>query len=58
MKIFQSARKGDLAGVYVYKLKMVKQLTLLAYEYCSDGTIIMLMAFGSHENFYKQLKRS
>ena len=48
----------DLSGIHVYKFKMVKQLTLLAYEYCSDGTIIILMAFGSHENFYKQLKRS
>ena len=46
---------GDLAGVQVYKFKMVKQLTLLAYEYKENSLI--LLALGSHENFYRDLKK-
>ena len=49
---------GDLAGVRVHKFKMVKQLTLLAYTY-DDGTVTLtLLALSSHENFYRNLKRS
>jgi len=50
------AKKGDLAGVYVYKFKCNGQLTLLAYEY-DPGTRLLLL-LGSHENFYRDLKRS
>ncbi|MBF0383071.1 MAG: type II toxin-antitoxin system RelE/ParE family toxin [Magnetococcales bacterium] len=46
---------GDLSGVLVYKFKMVKQLTLLAYEIKDDSLI--LLALGSHENFYRDLKK-
>ncbi|WP_440903803.1 type II toxin-antitoxin system RelE/ParE family toxin [Catenovulum sp. SX2] len=50
-------KKGDLAFLRVYKFKMVKQLTLLGYSY-QDGTVILeLIALGSHENFYRDLKR-
>jgi len=45
---------GDLAGVFVYKFKMNKQLTLLAYSY--QGRTLTLLTFGSHENFYRDLK--
>lgn len=49
---------GDLSGVSVYKFKMVNQLTLLAYTY-EDRTITLpLLALGSHENFYRDLKKS
>lgn len=51
------AKKGDLSGVYVYKFKMTKQLTLLAYEFHEDRVLLILLAFGSHENFYRDLKR-
>lgn len=49
------AKKGDLAGAYVYKFKCCGQLTLLAYEY-DPGTRLLLL-LGSHENFYRDLKR-
>ena len=50
-------KKGDLAFLRVYKFKMVKQLTLLGYSY-EDGTVILeLIALGSHENFYRDVKK-
>jgi len=47
---------GDLKGVYVYKFSMIKQQILLAYTYKTD--ILTFLAFGSHENFYRNLKKS
>lgn len=41
-------KKGDLSRVIVYKFKMVKQLTLLAYEYDSDTLQLYLLALGFH----------
>lgn len=49
------AKKGDLSGVYVYKFDCVSQLFLLAYEY--DPTTRVLLLVGTHENFYRNLKR-
>ena len=50
-------KKGDLTFLRVYKFNMVKQLTLLGYSY-EDGTVTLeLMALGSHENFYRDLKK-
>ena len=49
------AKKGDLAGVFVHKFKSGAQLMLLAYEY--DPATRMLLLLGSHENFYRDLKR-
>ena len=48
-------KKGDLAGIFVYKFKCNGQLTLLAYEY--DPGTRLLQLVGSHENFYRDLKR-
>ncbi len=48
-------KKGDLAGIYVYKFKSQNQLMLLAYEY--DPQTRLLLLLGSHENFYRDLKR-
>ncbi len=45
---------GDLQGVQVYKFKSNQQV-LLAYEVI-DLTLY-LYAFGSHENFYRDLKK-
>ena len=45
---------GDLQGIRVYKFKSNKQQILLAYEMI-DSTLY-LYAFGSHENFYRDLK--
>lgn len=47
---------GDLAGVRVYKFHMVNQLTLLAYRHDEQAQSIILLALGSHENFYRDLK--
>ncbi|MFA7270908.1 MAG: type II toxin-antitoxin system RelE/ParE family toxin [Sterolibacterium sp.] len=49
------AKKGDLSGVFVHKFMCNGQLTLLAYEY--DPGLRMLLLLGSHENFYRDLKR-
>jgi mRNA-degrading endonuclease RelE of RelBE toxin-antitoxin system len=51
-------KKGDLDTVQVYKFKMVDQLTLLAYEWQrGELQLIILLALGSHENFYRNLKK-
>jgi hypothetical protein len=46
---------GDLAGVHIHKFKMNQQLTLLSYTYSASE--INLLTFGSHENFYRDLKK-
>ena len=50
-------KKGDLAGVRVYKVRLQDQLVLLAYRVVPEEDAIKLLAFGSHENFYRDLKR-
>ena len=51
-------KKGDLAYLRGYKFKMVNQLTLLGYS-DEDGAIVLeLINLGSHENFYRDMKRS
>lgn len=47
---------GDLANIRVYKFRMLDQLTLLAYQYNKQDLSIILLALGSHENFYRNLK--
>ena len=49
---------GDLTGVSVYKFKMVKQLTLLAYTYEDQTVVLTLLAIGTHKNFYRDLKKT
>lgn len=51
------AKKGDLAGVQVYKYRLKAQLILLAYRVAESEDAIKLLAFGPHENFYRDLKR-
>jgi len=48
-------KKGDLAGVFVFKFDCVNQLFLLAYEF--DPSTRVLLLVGTHENFYRTLKR-
>ena len=50
-------KAGDLAQVRVYKFRMTNQLCLLAYTLPDEDTI-ELLAVGSHENFYRDIKRS
>ena len=49
------AKKGDLAGVFVYKFQCVDNLFLLAYEY--DPATRLLLLVGTHEDFYRELRR-
>jgi len=48
-------KRGDLAGVYVYKFDCVGQQFLLAYEWSPE--LRVLQALGVHENFYRDPKR-
>lgn len=52
-------KKGDLAGVRVYKFHFHHQLVLLAYTYESNkrGCTLTLLDISSHENFYTNLKK-
>ncbi len=47
---------GDLAGIRVFKLAMLKRRCLVAYRVVDQETITLLMV-GPHENFYRDLKR-
>jgi mRNA interferase RelE/StbE len=49
---------GDLAVVQFFKYKHNVQLYLLAYEYLENELVLTLIGHGSHENFYRDLKRS
>ncbi len=53
--VIGEAKVGDLAGVRVYKFRMSNQLCLLSYRLMDESTI-KLLTFGSHENFYRDLK--
>lgn len=48
-------KNGDLQSVYVYKCKITKELFLIAYQF--DETALTLLMVGSHENFYRDLKK-
>ena len=45
----------DLSGIFVHKFKMNRQQILLSYRF--DETTIYLITFGSHENYYRDLKK-
>ncbi len=49
---------GDLSGVRIYKFKVNLNRMLLAYIYNKDAMTLTLLAYGSHENFYRDLKKS
>ena len=49
------AKKGDLAGVYFHNFPLNRQQMLLAYEWNPNTRVLLLL--GSHENFYRNLKR-
>ncbi|AVI63687.1 type II toxin-antitoxin system RelE/ParE family toxin [Halomonas sp. GFAJ-1] len=50
-------KQGDLTFLRVHKFKMNKQLTLLGYSFDDGALVLELMALGSHENFYRDIKR-
>ncbi len=47
---------GDLSFVRIYKFKMLKQLTLLAYQIDDGQLVLTLLMVGTHENFYRGVK--
>ena len=51
-------KKGDLSGFHVYKFSMFSQLTLIGYYYDDGEMIILIVSIGSHENFYRDIKRN
>ena len=51
------AKKGDLVGVRVYKYNHNQQQLLLAYFVDNTNDQIILMGHGTHENFYRDLKK-
>jgi mRNA interferase RelE/StbE len=50
------AKVGDLQGVRVYKFRLNNQQCLLAYRQIDEETL-KLLAFGPHENFYRDVKK-
>ena len=50
-------KTADLSCYRVYKFNMNKQLTLLGYTFESNTITLTLISFGSHENFYRILKK-
>lgn len=52
-----AAKVGDLAGVRVFKFRLNRQQVLLAYEEDRESNALVLLALGSHESFYRDLKR-
>ena len=54
--VIGEAKVGDLAGICVYKFRMVNQLCLLSYRVLDEDSI-KLLTVGPHENFYRDLKK-
>ena len=50
-------KKGDLAGLRVYKFHSQGQLYLLGYTLNDGLQLVYLESVASHENFYRNLKR-
>jgi mRNA-degrading endonuclease RelE of RelBE toxin-antitoxin system len=48
-------KKGDLRGIFVYKFKIKTDPYLLAYRIKEN--ILELITLGSHENYYRNLKK-
>ena len=48
-------KRGDLSGIFVHKFKLNKQEYLLSYKF--DKKSIYLLTIGSHENYYRNLKK-
>lgn len=51
-------KRGDLAGVRVHKFSVRSEQALLAYVFEREAAVLTLLALGSHENFYRDVKRS
>lgn len=51
-------KKGDLSDIRVHKFKILGQEYLLAYSVDKQKQKIILLALGTHENFYRDLKNN
>ncbi|MCC8484074.1 MAG: type II toxin-antitoxin system RelE/ParE family toxin [Rickettsia endosymbiont of Labidopullus appendiculatus] len=47
---------GDLSIIRVHKFRMIEQHAIFAYMYNQQEQSIILLALGSHENFYRDLQ--
>lgn len=50
-------KKGDLSDLWVFKFRSNNQLYLLGYSMNDGLRLIYLESIGSHENFYRDIKR-
>jgi mRNA interferase RelE/StbE len=50
-------KKGDLSTLWVHKFNSGNQLYLLGYSIDDGLKLIYLESIGSHENFYRDIKR-
>lgn len=50
-------KRGDLAGVRAVKFKVKAQQYLLAYTHDDELDIITLLAIGTHENIYRDIRK-
>jgi len=50
-------KSGDLLGVQVYKYKFNRQQYLVAYCFIEGELILTFLEHGTHENFYRDLKK-
>ena len=50
-------KKGDLSKLWVFKFRSDSQLYILGYSIDDGLRLIYLESIGSHENFYRDIKR-
>lgn len=51
-------KKGDLDFLRVHKFKFSEQEVLLGYIYEEDEIVLTLLKLGSHENFYRDIRKA
>ena len=55
--ILGERKKGDLNFLRVHKFKIHHHDVLLGYMYEKDQLVLTLLKLGSHENFYRNMKK-
>ncbi|MDX2346502.1 MAG: type II toxin-antitoxin system RelE/ParE family toxin [Legionella sp.] len=50
-------KKGDLDFLRVHKFNLSNQQYLLGYTYDESELVLALLKLGTHENFYRDIKR-
>ena len=50
-------KRGELSELWVFKFRSGNQLYLLGYSMDDGLRLIYLESIGSHENFYRDIKR-